>query len=150
MTYLSERLTLRHYMVGLGVVVGAVVLLFALGVGAKAAYHEITKERPHFNTGVVINKDFDPAHYDDYATQQYTGESCYGTGTSRTCTSNYITIWHHDYVPDNWSVQIKNCNVMHKNGTLWVDKHGAAKCFKKWIDVDNSFYKSLRIGSHYA
>lgn len=144
------NLTLHTYLKVLGVVVVGLIVITLAGFGAKAAYHEITKERPHFNTGTIIQKDFDPAHYDDYTTQQYMGQTCYGSGTTQTCTDNYMTVYHHDYVPDSWSVRIQNCNVYHKNGSLWVDKRGNAKCFHKWIDVDQSYYRQSHIGGRYA
>lgn len=147
---MHRKFTPKQLGIGALLILGALMAVILLGFGAKAAVHEITKERPHFSTGIVVDKDFNPAHYDDYTTQQYVGETCYGTGTNRNCQSNYITIYHHDYVPDDWNVRIENCNVYHKDGRLWVDKHGKAKCFKKWIDVDQSTYNSYRIGAKYA
>jgi hypothetical protein len=144
------RLTVTQYKHYILIVVAIIIGLCLVGFAGKVIWHEATKERPHFNTGSIVNKNFDPAHYDDYTTQQYVGETCNGTGASQVCTSNYVTVWHHDYVPDNWSIQIENCNVYHKNGDLWVDKHGNAKCFKKWLDVDHGAYDQYRIGNRYA
>lgn len=132
------------------IVVIGIVGLFLAGWLGKVVWHEATKERPHFSSGQIVKKDFDPAHYDDYTTQQYVGESCSGSGNNRTCTAQYVTVWHHEYVPDRWSVQIKNCNVYHKNGNLWLDKQSNPKCFKKWVGVDGGSYNSYHIGGNYA
>lgn len=135
---------------------GAILLLLLVGFGAKAAFHEITKERPHFNTGTVINKDFTPAHTDMVPQQQYAGEDCTSTYDSytksynRTCSPRYITIWVPVFVPDDWDIEIQNCNVYHKDGRLWVDKDGDAKCFKKWIDVDQTTYSVATMGAKYG
>jgi hypothetical protein len=134
----------------IGSVLGGVLILFALGLGAKAAWHEMTKERPHFNTGKIIQKDFNPSHYDSVPRQQYAGEDCTtdSRGT-RSCTPHYITVYDQVFVPDDWNVQIQNCNVMHKNGTQWVNKDGTPKCFHKWVDVDQTTYNQSKIGAEY-
>lgn len=134
----------------------AILLLVVLGFGAKAALHEITKERPHFNTGTVIQKDFTPAHTDMVPQQQYAGEDCtsrydsYTKSYTRSCSPRYITIWVPRYVPDAWDIEIQNCNVYHKDGRLWVDKQGNAKCFKKWISVDQTTYTNYTIKEKYG
>lgn len=140
----------KYAIIGLASVVG----LFLFGVIAKAAWHEATKERPHFSSGKVIERDFTPAHTEMIPQQQYVGETCSSysnaDGSSyRSCSPNYITIMVPNHVPDDWDVRIENCNVFHKDGTQWANKDGSAKCFKKWIDVDESTYNRYAVGGMY-
>lgn len=142
---MNEKLTLKqlsHY--GLAVLL-AIGLMSGLFFGIKAIVHEATKERPHFNTGKIMQKDYHAAHYNDWLENRYIGQSCSGSGSTQVCTSLYMPVWHHDYVPDSWSIQIENCNVLHKDGRQWVDKQGNNKCFKKWIDVDQTTYNGVNL-----
>lgn len=146
---ITEKITLRQLYLGfLGFVV-ALGLLTGLFYGCKAVIHQITKERPHFTTGTVLQREFHPAHYDDWIEQRYMGETCSGSGDNRTCTSIYMPVYHHDYVPDDWNIQIQNCNVMHKDGSQWVDKHGANKCFKKWVGVTHDQFDSVNVSEEW-
>lgn len=143
-------MSLQNYTRYLVVGVGALVVLVLLGFGAKAAFHEITKERPHFSTGTVINRDYSPAHTEQRSRRQYAGEDCHTDYQGHEeCSSRYITVWYDVYVPDDWDIQIQNCNVSHKDGTQWVDKEGQPKCFKKWIDVDQMSYNATTIGEQW-
>lgn len=133
-------ITLRQYAAGvIGLVVVAAIIL-GMFFFVKFLVHEATKERPHFNTGTIIQREYNPAHYDDWTEHRWIGQICSGSGTSRTCIDQYMWVQHHDYVPDDYDIRIENCEVHRKDGTVWVDKHGNAKCFHKWIDVDVTVY----------
>lgn len=145
-------MTVRTYGKVVGGIIVGLLLLFVLIIGGKAVFHEITKERPHYNTGTVIEREYVPAHTDLVPQQQYVGEDCsYDSYTkSESCSARYITVFVNEFVPDDWNIRIENCHVLHKNGDLWVDKQGNAKCFHKWIDVDHETYNSFKIGDNYA
>lgn len=141
-------MTSRKYLTYVGVGILAIGLLIGVVFGCGAFIHEVTKERPHFNSGEIVQRDYIAQHYDDYTTQQYAGETCSGSGSSRNCTPFYITVFHHEFVPDRWRIQIENCHVNHKDGSPWMTKQGTNKCFKKWVDVDGIVYnnKASRMG----
>lgn len=143
-------MTTNRYLTYVGGGILVIGILIGIVFGCKAFIHEVTKERPHFNSGKVVNRDFRPSHYDDWMENRWIGEVCYGSGTNRNCTQQYMQVWHHDYVPDRWEIQIQNCNVNHKDGTQWVDKTGAAKCFEKWLGVDQNDYNVYTIGKDYG
>lgn len=148
-------MTLERYLKLVGLGCAGVVVLILLFFGGKALWHEATKERPHFNTGKVVQRDYEAAHNESRTRQVYDGEDCYTTGYGdnqrRECSPSYRTEWYSVYVPASWSIQIENCNVFHKDGTQWVDsKTGSNKCFKKWVDVDETTYNRSALDSQFG
>lgn len=132
---------------------GVILILVLAGItfGGKWVYREATKERPHWSTGKVIQKDYQPAHSEDRTRQVYAGESCssiydYSTKTyNRTCTPQYRTEWYTVDIPDHWWIRIENCNVSKKDGTIWSHKDGTPKCFKKWVGIYEEAYDRVSI-----
>lgn len=141
-------MNLKRYEYWVGGTVLGLAILVGLFFGIKAIVHQVTMERPHFSSGEIVQRHDDPAHYDDWIEQRWIGQTCSGSGSNQTCTQLYMPVFHHDFVPEAWSIQIENCHVNHKDGSPWMTKQGTNKCFKKWIDVDGSTYnsKAARMG----
>lgn len=60
-------------------------------------------------SGTVVDKHFEPAHDETRFRQQWAGETCSGTGTTRICTPLYIQVPYIEHVPDRWSFTLRNC-----------------------------------------
>lgn len=74
-------------------------------------------------SGTVYDKDFIPAHYEQY----YTAE-CVEAGKTRSC----IQIPHTRYVRDNWTIKV--CN--------------EERC--KWVSLTEIRWNDTQIGSHFS
>jgi hypothetical protein len=132
--------TYKRYGIYTGVALVVLVGLFFL---IKFIVHQATMERPHYNSGKIVQRDYSPAHTDMVPQQRFTGETCETVNKVEECTPHYMMVLVPVYYPSSWSIQIENCNVHHKDGSQWVDKKtGAAKCFSKWVGVDETAYNS--------
>jgi hypothetical protein len=74
------------------VILVAVLILGALGLAGCGN---------HPGEGVVQQKKFIAAHYDDWWSNQ-----CFAYGKYGQCTFS-MPIEHHDYVPDDWELKVK-------------------------------------------
>lgn len=144
-----QNITLKSYGLYLLGGVAAIGVVIGIVFGCAAFVHEVTKERPHFNSGKVIERNYEPAHNEPRSRQVYDGEDCTSSYDSYTktykesCWPRYRTEWYMVFVPDYWSIKIENCNVFHKDGTQWVDKKtNTPKCFTKWLSVDGIAFNS--------
>lgn len=140
----------KKFLFIVGAVLGGILGIAVLFVSCSAAVKFALKERPSFNVGTVIERDYDHAWTEFGFRQQYSGESCTQIGDVRSCTPQYITVPYTIHHPEQWDIKIRNCNVAKKDGTIWVDKEGHPKCFTKWVGVDETSYNRVKTGSEWT
>lgn len=112
----------------------AFVLLIALLVFVVLAC------TPPVRSGKVVEKHFTPAHEETYTTQQYNGQTCTGSGSSRICTPQYSTVWHTRWVPDRFELKLRHCESSLEGAA------GPEECREGWIDVTHGEYREAQVG----
>jgi hypothetical protein len=97
---------------------------------------------PDLTSGTVVNKRFEPAHYETRLQQVYSGQNCSGSGAQRVCTPIYTYVPVNDYYPDDWDIQLKACGEE-------AGKEKISDCRTSWIDVSEEVYNQYGVGKHY-
>jgi hypothetical protein len=104
--------------------------------------------------GYVIDKNFNPAHWESGFETYYVPEyTCRSTSRYNPSTGNYETgqdcgvqqvakqRWedHHTWHSDSWKLKLKDCQM----------KDGKEKCRTGWKRVDETTYHQYAVGQHY-
>lgn len=105
--------------------------------------------------GTVIDKQYEPAHWEDgYETVYVPEYQCdtvtrynpmtEGYETHEECGTEMVAHQvyeeHHTYVDDRWKLRLRDCT---------TDKDGDRKCREGWVTVDETTYHDYNIRSHY-
>lgn len=124
----------------------------ALVMGVVVWFIATTYEPPP-SEGTVIEREFDPAHTENYMQAHYrsvpyTTTQCTGGygDTPQTCrtVTNYRTETYYlpatRHVPDDWDIRIQACE---------TNDEGEEKCRTGWIDVSREVHDQCEIGRYY-
>lgn len=140
-----EQLTVWGLVAGTGA-------LFAVIIAVLVSTYE-----PPLKEGRVVDKDFTPAHYEEYTATYYRTEiytdletQCSGgyNGEPQTCRSVPVTktrqvpyyVQEERWVEDDYDIEIRGCK---------TDDDGKEKCRTSHIDVSRSTYNQCKLGSLY-
>jgi hypothetical protein len=85
------------------------------------------------DSGEVFGKQYEPSRTWVSTYPVAAGQSCYGTGTSRYCTTNYIYVPYTNYDDEDWKLHIRD------------DKGDEG-----WVYVDQTTYHETKIGDWYG
>lgn len=109
--------------------------------------------QPSLSEGEVRNRDFTPAHWEDYmraetGTRLATRLTCSGGygDTPRTCHSETYTETYTYYVPDtrwvsdDWDLLIYGCT---------VNRQDEESCRDEWVDVTHGVYDDCQVRDYW-
>lgn len=83
-------------------------------------------------SGDIVEKKYrEPYTYTAFHSQ-YSGQTCSGIGTSRTCSSNYIQIPYIAVEPEHYRLKLRN-----------GEDEG-------WVTVDSVTWHRVEVGQHYG
>jgi hypothetical protein len=95
------------------------------------------------NAGPVVDRDFEPAHYEDYQSYEPWYESCdTDSDGDISCHMNYHFVTRTRWVNDDWSVLVE--------GHCKTDDGVNMKCDRTWHDVSHGEYDRLQLGEWYG